>query len=147
LMALARRGSPLRLPVVTLLGLAGAALFFGDALITPAISVLAAAEGLEVITPALAPAVVPIALVILVCLFAVQWMGTDRVGAAFGPVMLVWFAVLAILGISAIAAHPGVLAALDPRYALGFFAANGLVGFVALGAVVLAITGAEALYA
>jgi KUP system potassium uptake protein len=147
LMALARGGAPMALPLLTLLGLLGAALFFGDALITPAISVLAAVEGLEIVTPALEPSVVPIAVLILVGLFAIQGFGTSQVGAAFGPIMLVWFAVLAILGIHAIAAHPGVLAALDPRYALGFFADNGVVGFLALGAVVLAVTGGEALYA
>ncbi len=133
--------------VLMTLGLIGAALFYGDGMITPAISVLSAVEGLHIATPAFDPYVIPIALVILVGLFLFQRHGTARVGALFGPVMLVWFAVLAILGVHGILMNPQVLAALNPVYGAAFFAENGLAGFVILGAVVLAVTGTEALYA
>jgi len=128
-------------------GIFGAAMFYGDGMITPAISVLSAVEGLEVITPALSAYVVPLTMVILVGLFWIQRHGTARVGVLFGPVMCLWFAALAVLGALQIAQHPGVLAALDPRYAVGFFTGSPLASFLALGAVVLAVTGTEALYA
>ncbi len=129
------------------LGLFGAALFYGDGVITPAISVLSAVEGLELITPAFKPYILPIALVVLVGLFVFQRRGTASVGALFGPVMVVWFAVLALLGALAIFDNLAVLAAINPLHALRFITGNSLLGFFALGAVVLCITGAEALYA
>lgn len=130
-----------------LLGVIGAALFYGDSVITPAISVLAAVEGLEVIEPGLVHLVVPITLVILTALFAAQRWGTAVVGRAFGPVMLVWFATLALIGLPHLVAHPGVVRALLPSYAAVFLAEQPAVGFAVLGAVVLAVTGAEAIYA
>ena len=129
------------------LGLFGAALFYGDGVITPAISVLSAVEGLEIITPAFNPYILPITLVILVGLFVFQRKGTASVGALFGPVMVIWFAVLAALGALSIIENPGVLAAVNPLHAFRFLLGNSLLGFFALGAVVLCITGAEALYA
>jgi len=129
------------------LGLFGAALFYGDGVITPAISVLSAVEGLELITPAFVPYILPITLGILIGLFVFQRRGTASVGALFGPIMLLWFAVLAILGGLAIIEHPAVLAALNPLYGWHFLNGNSSLGFFALGAVVLCITGAEALYA
>jgi KUP system potassium uptake protein len=129
------------------LGLFGAALFYGDSMITPAISVLSAVEGLEVAAPALEPYVVPVAIAVLIGLFAVQRHGTARVGALFGPVMLIWFLTLGALGIWNILRYPEVLAALNPAYAVQFFSFNGWHGYFALGSVVLAVTGAEALYA
>jgi KUP system potassium uptake protein len=128
-------------------GLFGAALLYGDGMITPAISVLSAVEGVEVATPALAHLVVPITIVILAGLFLFQKRGTGGVGAVFGPVMVVWFSSLFVLGAVAVAHRPRVLAAIDPRHALAFLAQNGLAGFLALGAVILVVTGAEALYA
>jgi KUP system potassium uptake protein len=150
LLALARpNGSPERRGMVPLvaLGLFGAALLYGDGMITPAISVLSAVEGLEVATPVFSPYVVPITIVILVLLFLVQHQGTQSVGAVFGPVSLVWFAVLAVLGVRGIVAHPEVLAALDPLYGVAFFVHNGLHGLLVLGTVFLVVTGGEALYA
>ncbi len=129
------------------LGLFGAALFYGDGVITPAISVLSAVEGLEVATPALKPYVVPITILVLIGLFLFQQKGTEMVGALFGPITIVWFAVLGVLGIVNIIDYPHVLAAISPRYAVAFFAENAAGGFLVLGAVVLAITGTEALYA
>jgi len=129
------------------LGFLGAALFFGDTLITPAISVLSAVEGLEMGAPALHSFIVPLALGILVGLFVIQQHGTASIGKLFGPVMLVWFGVLGLLGILSILQYPEILAALLPIHALKFFAAHGTASFFILGAVVLAITGAEALYA
>jgi KUP system potassium uptake protein len=129
------------------LGIFGASLFFGDSMITPAISVLSAVEGLEVVTPSLAHLVVPIAAAILIGLFLLQSRGTATVGKLFGPVMLVWFVVLAVLGVHGIADHPGILRALLPTYGAQFFVDDGLTAFLALGGVVLAVTGAEALYA
>ncbi|HMW19056.1 MAG TPA: potassium transporter Kup [Accumulibacter sp.] len=129
------------------LGLVGAALFYGDGVITPAISVLSAVEGLEVATPAFTPYVLPVSLAVLVILFLFQRKGTASVGALFGPVMVIWFLVLALLGVRAIAAHPAILAALNPLHAVHFMLGNSLLGFFALGAVVLCLTGAEALYA
>jgi KUP system potassium uptake protein len=133
-------------PLVAL-GIFGASLFFGDSMITPAISVLSAVEGLEVVEPSLDHLVVPIAAAILIGLFAVQSRGTSVVGRLFGPVMLIWFVVLAALGVHGIADHPGILRALSPSYGVQFFADDGLTAFLALGGVVLAVTGAEALYA
>ncbi|MBL8491892.1 MAG: potassium transporter Kup [Rhodocyclaceae bacterium] len=132
---------------VLVLGLFGAALFYGDGVITPAISVLSAVEGLEVATPAFKPYVLPISLAILVALFMVQRRGTATVGVLFGPIMVLWFATLAALGILSIVQNPTVLHALDPTHAVRFFAGNPVLGFLALGATVLALTGAEALYA
>ena len=134
---------------ITLVGLAlfGAALLWADGMITPVISVLGALEGLDVATPIFRPWIVPLALAILVSLFVVQKRGTAGIGAVFGPLMLVWFASIAALGIPAIARHPEVLAAVNPVHALHFFRANGLHGFLILGSVVLCVTGSEALYA
>jgi KUP system potassium uptake protein len=130
-----------------LMGTFGACLFYGDSVLTPAISVLSAVEGLEVVTPALKPWVLPVAIGILAGLFLVQRWGTAAMGRWFGPVIVLWFAVLAAVGISQIAQTPQILQALDPRYALAFLAARGWGLFIAMGAVVLAVTGAEALYA
>ena len=129
------------------LGLFGAALLYGDGIITPAISVLSAVEGLEVATAVFHPYVVPITIGILIGLFLIQRRGTGGVGAVFGPVMLVWFSTLAVLGISGIVHQPSVLAAVNPLYAVRFFAANGMHGFLVLGSVFLVATGGEALYA
>lgn len=129
------------------LGLFGAALFYGDGVITPAISVLSAVEGLGLITPTFKPYILPITLAIVVGLFVIQRRGTATVGALFGPVMLLWFAVLTLLGGISIVQHPAVLAAINPVYGFNFLMGNSLLGFFALGAVVLCITGAEALYA
>jgi KUP system potassium uptake protein len=138
---------PKRRWILMVLGLFGAALFYGDSMITPAISVLSAVEGLEVATPALQPYVVPIAIGVLIALFAVQRHGTARVGAFFGPVMLLWFSTLGALGIWNVLRYPEVLEAVNPLYAIQFFTFNGWIGYFALGSVVLAVTGAEALYA
>ena len=129
------------------IGIFGTAIFFGDGVITPAISVLGAVEGLQVAAPALHKWVVPIALVILAGLFMFQRFGTERVGRLFGPVMVVWFVVIAALGIWHIGDSPGILRALSPHYALLFVVGQPAVAFIALGAVVLCVTGAEALYA
>jgi KUP system potassium uptake protein len=149
LMSLALRvvGSGRQARLLSVLGVFGAALFYGDGMITPAISVLSAVEGLEVATPAFRPFVIPIALVVLVGLFLMQRRGTASVGAIFGPVMLCWFGVLAALGINGIVLHPEILRALNPVWAFDFLADKPLLGWLALGAVVLAITGGEALYA
>ena len=128
-------------------GIFGAAMFYGDGMITPAISVLSAVEGLEVMAPGLHEYVVPTTLAILVGLFAIQRHGTGRVGALFGPVMCVWFVVIAALGAYGIVREPGVLAAINPRYAVAFFVDSPVLSFLALGAIVLAVTGTEALYA
>ncbi|MGQ0813313.1 MAG: potassium transporter Kup [Gemmatimonadota bacterium] len=129
------------------LGLFGTALLFGEGVITPAISVLSAVEGLEIATPALQHFVIPITVVILIGLFMMQKHGTARVGAIFGPITLVWFIALAALGVMWIVREPAVLAAVNPLYAVRFFANNGTLGYLVLGSVVLVITGAEALYA
>jgi len=129
------------------LGLFGAALLYGDGVITPAISVLGAIEGIEVATPAFSRFVVPIAVVILAALFWFQRHGTDRIGRAFGPIMLIWFLCIAALGVRGIQLHPEVLRAINPWYAIQFFIDDRLQGFLILGAVVLVITGGEALYA
>ncbi|RYB06787.1 potassium transporter Kup [Lichenibacterium ramalinae] len=134
--------------VLLVVGLAGASLFFGDAMITPAISVLSAVEGLEIALPAVTPYVVPLAAVILVALFTIQKRGSGAVGFLFGPVMAAWFAVLALSGLAHLLAHPAVLWALDPRYALAYVGhAGGATSFLVLGSVFLALTGGEALYA
>ena len=132
---------------VALIGMAGAALFFGDGIITPAISVLSAVEGLKVVSPAFEGAVLPVSLAIIVALFLVQYRGTGAMGALFGPVCAAWFLAIGALGVAGIAAEPGVLAALSPTHAIGFALGHGLTAFVAFGAVFLAVTGAEALYA
>jgi KUP system potassium uptake protein len=130
-----------------LVGIFGTAIFFGDGVITPAVSVLSAVEGLEVAAPALHRFIVPITLIVLTALFAAQRFGTAAVGQLFGPVTLLWFIVLALLGVPHIVAHPQVLVALLPTHALGFLGAHPGIAFAALGAVVLCVTGAEALYA
>ncbi|MDP2827191.1 MAG: potassium transporter Kup [Sulfuricellaceae bacterium] len=149
LLSLAQAHAPLESRfrwVMMSLGFLGASLFFGDSLITPAISVLSAVEGLEIGAPALHPFIVPLALGILTGLFVIQRHGTTTIGRLFGPVMLAWFGVLGLLGALSIFQHPQVLAALLPIHALNFFSAHGMASFFILGAVVLAITGAEALY-
>ncbi|HET8655630.1 MAG TPA: potassium transporter Kup [Longimicrobiaceae bacterium] len=133
--------------LLILLGLFGAALLYGDGMITPAVTVLSAVEGLNVATPFFEPYVIPIAIGILLALFAVQKRGTGGIGKVFGPVMVLWFVVLAALGILQIVREPGVFAALNPLHGLGFFLNNGERGFLVLGSVVLAVTGGEVLYA
>jgi KUP system potassium uptake protein len=133
--------------VLGMLGIFGATLFYGDAVITPAISVLSAVEGLEVIAPQLHPYIVPTALTVLIGLFLIQIYGTGKVGAFFGPITMVWFVTIATLGVISISKTPAVLAALAPIYAYHFFTDHPLISFIALGAVVLAVTGTEALYA
>jgi KUP system potassium uptake protein len=140
--ALGRRSWPL-----LALGVVGASMFIGDSMITPAISVLSAVEGLKLATPALEHYVVPLTVFILVALFAVQSGGTARVASAFGPVMVVWFSVLAVMGLVHISDDPSVLAAINPWYAVQFLLSHGTIGMVTLGAVFLAVTGGEALYA
>ena len=149
LMVLAQRGvenQRLR-RILTLIGIAGACLFFGDGIITPAISVLSAVEGLLVVNPSLHEAVIPISLVVIVLLFLIQWRGTGIMGRVFGPIMLLWFIVLALLGILHIIRNPAVLLALSPTYAIGMIVHYKLLSLIALGSVALAVTGAEALYA
>jgi KUP system potassium uptake protein len=133
--------------LLVLLALGGAALFYGDSMITPAISVLSAVEGLGIATPALNRFVLPLTIVVLLALFLFQKGGTGRVGRLFGPVMVLWFAVIAVSGALQVAEAPGVLAALNPAHAVGIFVAAPVAGFIVLGAVALAITGGEALYA
>jgi KUP system potassium uptake protein len=147
LMALAQRGVTKAAGTIVLLGIISAALFFGDAVITPALSVLSAIEGIKVDAPSLEPYIVPITVVILLALFAVQSRGTARVAAFFGPIMLIWFLVIGIAAVPAIVHRPDVLQALNPFYAVSFMLHHGIIGFVTLGAVFLAVTGAEALYA
>lgn len=132
---------------LVIMGLFGAALIYGDGILTPAISVLSALEGVNVATDVLKPYVMPAAVFILLCLFGAQKLGTARIGKLFGPVMLVWFVVIAIVGAAGIARHPGVLVAIDPAYAVTFLAHGGWGGFAVLGGVFLALTGGEALYA
>jgi KUP system potassium uptake protein len=129
------------------LGICGASLFFGDGMITPAISVLSAVEGLKVVSPNLGHLIVPITLVIITTLFMIQRYGTGLVGRLFGPIMCVWFGVLAAGGVSHVSRHPEIIKALSPVYGVQFFFRNGLVAFIALASVVLVVTGAEALYA
>jgi KUP system potassium uptake protein len=133
--------------VLLMVGLVGAALFYGDGMITPAISVLSAVEGLEVAAPLLKPYVIPLTIAVLIGLFVVQSRGSERIGAYFGPIMALWFAVLAVAGFAQVVREPGVLGALNPLHAIGFLASHGWIGFIALGSVFLALTGAEALYA
>jgi KUP system potassium uptake protein len=133
--------------VLAALGIFGASLFFGDSMITPAISVLSAVEGLKIVQPSLDNAVLPITAAIIVVLFLVQSRGTAAVGRVFGPVMILWFTVIGACGIAGIADHPGILRALSPAYALGFLFGHFGTAFFSLAAVVLAVTGAEALYA
>jgi KUP system potassium uptake protein len=147
LMALAFRAMGRRAPFVLMLGVIGAAMFFGDSVITPAISVLSAVEGLKLVTPAFEHYVVPITIVILVGLFAVQRRGTANVAAFFGPVMVVWFFAVAVSGAMHIADDPEVFLAINPYYAINFLSHHGFIGLVTLGAVFLAVTGGEALYA
>jgi KUP system potassium uptake protein len=148
LMALVHNiGSQRQVAFLMLLGLLGASLFYGDAIITPAISVLSAVEGLEIAAPALKTYVLPIAILVLLMLFYYQKHGTAKVGKLFGPIVVVWFAALAVLGVLGIMRAPEVLHALNPLYALGFVSGHGTLGFFALAAVVLTVTGTEALYA
>jgi len=148
LMALAQRGlRGRRSHWVVVLGIVGAALFYADATITPAISVLAAVEGLTVSAPRLETLVVPITLVILVALFALQRTGTGRVSSLFGPITALWFLVMAVAGVFGILREPSVLLAINPYYAVSFLISHKLVGFITLGAVFLAVTGSEAIYA
>ncbi|MEY9627736.1 potassium transporter Kup [Sinorhizobium fredii] len=146
LMSLARRSFPAGSTAMLALGVVGAALFTGDSMITPAISVLAAVEGLETVTPAFEPYVVPITLLILVALFAVQRFGTGAVGGVFGPITGMWFIAIGISGLSHIIANPDVLWAINPYYAVHYLAANPALSLGTIGAVFLAVTGAEALY-
>ena len=147
LMALAQRALGGKLVVIPVLGMVGAALFYGDAMITPAISVLSAVEGLKIVTPAFEQFVLPITILIIVALFLVQMKGTASVATFFGPITLVWFAVMAVAGIVNLANHPQVFLAFNPLYAVDFLLSHGAIGLVTLGAVFLAVTGAEALYA
>jgi KUP system potassium uptake protein len=136
-----------RFSLVMVLGVIGAALFYGDSLLTPSISVLSAVEGIEVAVPSLAHVVLALGAVIIVGLFSAQRLGTDRVGKSFGPIMVMWFLTLAALGVSHIADHPSILFALSPHHALLFVVDHPVIAFVASGAIVLVITGTEALYA
>jgi KUP system potassium uptake protein len=145
LSALAGSVRPSRM--LTMLGLFGAALLYADGMITPAITVLGAVEGLELATPRLMPYLEPIAIGILIGVFLLQSRGTERIGALFGPITLLWFIAIAVLGIAGIAQEPAILAALSPHHAIAFFLQNGWHGFVVLGAVFLVVTGGEALYA
>lgn len=147
LMALAQRVMGTKMIVVPILAMIGAALFYGDALITPAISVLSAVEGLKIITPALEPYVLPITLAIIIGLFAVQARGTASVAALFGPITLVWFVAIALAGLAHIGDYPAILLSFNPAYAVSFLGSHGIIGLITLGAVFLAVTGAEALYA
>ena len=141
------QGKPLQMKLIMVVGVLGAAMFYGDGMVTPAISVLSAVEGLEVAAPGLKPFVIPITMSVLFVLFFVQRHGTAVVGKAFGPVMLIWFSTLALLGVSNILANPQILLALNPLYGVEFLLANKAMALVAMGNVVLAVTGAEALYA
>ncbi|OYX76039.1 MAG: potassium transporter Kup, partial [Bradyrhizobium sp. 35-63-5] len=147
LMALAQRALGPRGGAIVLLGIISGALFYGDAVITPALSVLSAIEGMKIATAAFDPYVVPLTLVVLFLLFAVQSRGTARVAAFFGPLMVVWFVIIAVGAIPHIFEHPQVLLAFNPALAVSFLLHHGVIGLVTLGAVFLAVTGAEALYA
>jgi KUP system potassium uptake protein len=147
LMALAHRTMTRGGAAVIVLGIISAALFYGDAILTPALSVLSAVEGLKIVTPAFEPYVVPIAFMILLALFAVQSRGTGSVAALFGPITLIWFISLAVAGLWHVSQNPGVLRAFDPSYGVEFLVQNRFIGLVTLGAVFLVVTGAEALYA
>jgi KUP system potassium uptake protein len=147
LMALAQKAVTRGGGLVVLLGIISGALFYGDAVITPALSVLSAIEGVKLVTSAFDPYVVPLTIIILIALFAVQSRGTARVAAFFGPIMCLWFGILAVAAIPQIMQHPQVLHALNPIHAVDFMIHHGMIGFITLGAVFLAVTGAEALYA
>jgi KUP system potassium uptake protein len=147
LMVLAQAAAPRARHALLILGVAGAAFLYGDAAITPALSVISAIEGLKLIAPAFESAVVPLSLAILVGLFVLQSRGTAKVGAYFGPIIVVWFTALALIGAVRIVEHPGVLAAFNPVHGVSFLLSNGLIGFTVLGLVFLAVTGCEALYA
>ncbi len=149
LMALASRAARAERTryVLMMIGVIGAGLFFGDGVITPAISILSAVEGIEVVSPETSHLVLPIALIVIVVLFLVQKHGTATVGKAFGPIMVVWFLVLGLLGLGQIVHHPFVLEAINPYFGLAFILHHDQIAFITLGAVVLAVTGAEALYA
>ena len=147
LTALASRALGQRTPVVLVLGIIGAAMFYGSSLITPALSVMSAIEGLKIATPAFEPYVLPLTVLILVALFAVQSRGTARVSALFGPITTIWFIVIAVIGVMHIFNNPSVLAAFNPYYGIAFLAEQRIVGLVTLAAVFLVVTGSEALYA
>jgi KUP system potassium uptake protein len=147
LMALAQRALSSGAGTIVLLGIVSGALFYGDAVITPALSVLSAIEGIKLVTYAFEPYVVPLTVLILFILFTVQSRGTARVASFFGPVMCIWFAIIAIAAITPIMRHPEILQALNPMHAVSFMVDHGIIGFITLGAVFLAVTGAEALYA
>jgi KUP system potassium uptake protein len=146
-LALRHRNQQRQRNIIITLGLFGTALFYGDGIITPAISVLSAVEGLQIAAPVLQPFVLPVTIVVLIALFMFQSYGTNKVGLLFGPIMLIWFITLGLLGGINIFKNPYVLQALNPAYGIQFFLAHGWHAFIALGAVVLALTGAEALYA
>jgi KUP system potassium uptake protein len=141
------KGSKRRAGFMAVLGILGTALLYSDGMITPAVSVLSAMEGLEVITPKFIPYILPLSLIVLVALFPMQSRGTAKVGRVFGPLISLWFVVIGVLGLSAITSNPGILAALNPLEAIRFIARNGLLSFGILGSVFLAMTGAEVLYA
>ena len=143
----ARGAAAGRTPALVLLGLFGAALLYGDGMITPAITVLGAVEGLNVVTPLFSPYVVPLTVGIIIAVFVLQQSGTASIGRLFGPVMVVWFLALAVLGVTSLVKQPEVLGAIDPRHAVAFFNEHGLHGVAVLGAVFLVVTGGEALYA
>src|ERR1700722_10905546 len=147
LMALAQRALRRGANVIVLCGIISAALFYGDAMITPALSVLSAIEGLKIVTPAFDPYIVSVTMGILVVLFAVQSRGTAKVASFFGPVMVIWFFIIAVAGAAHVASRPKILFAFNPFYAVAFLLSHGKIGLVTLGAVFLAVTGAEALYA
>ena len=146
-MALAQRALKTKTGAIVLMGIVSSALFYGDAVITPALSVLSAIEGLKIATSIFDPYIVPLTLTVLILLFAAQSRGTAKMAAFFGPVMAVWFTVLALGSLPHIAHTPEILLALNPAYAVSFIASHGMIGFITLGAVFLAVTGAEALYA
>src|SRR5437764_2987679 len=147
LMALLQHAFGRNLFFIAALGMAGAALFYGDAIITPAISVLSAVEGLKLVAPAFDPFILPLSMIIIVALFFVQSRGTAIVAGWFGPIMTVWFLVMALGGVIHLADNPGILAAVNPVYGVNFMLTHGEAGLLALGAVFLTVTGAEALYA
>src|ERR1700709_1343533 len=147
LMALGQRALGRRSWPLLALGVIGASMFIGDSMITPAISVLSAVEGLKIAAPGLEHYVVPLTVIILVVLFSVQSSGTAWIATAFGPVMVIWFSVLAVMGLVHISDEPSVLAAINPWYGIQFLLSQGTIGLVTLGAVFLAVTGGEALYA
>ena len=147
LMAVAQRGRGKFLAIIPILGIIGAALFYGDAMITPAISVLSAVEGLSLVTTAFDPYILPITLLIIVILFAAQSSGTAKVAQFFGPITLVWFGVLAVSGLAHILKYPSILLSANPIHGFNFMMANGKLGLLTAGAVFLVVTGGEALYA